>query len=36
MLHFINKIRSLSGFYTWKGAVLDLALAYYRVVINYG
>jgi hypothetical protein len=36
MLHFINKIRSLSGFYTWKGAVLDLALAYHRVVMNHG
>jgi hypothetical protein len=35
MLLFSNKIRSLARYYIWKGAVLDMALAYHQFIMNH-
>jgi hypothetical protein len=36
MLTFVNKIRSLSTYYIWNGAVLQLALAWHRIAMSRG
>jgi hypothetical protein len=36
LLQFMNRIRTLSTFYVWKGGVLDLALNYHGWVMSHG